>query len=217
MTVAQLIEEIRTNWWIIVASILIAGGGAAIYSYSREPVYETSATFVANPSIQISNTEDVLNSLDTLAGRSALVTTFCEVLDSNLMLQRAAQQLNLPAELVEMYTVEENSPLVENTAMVDCVVLPDSNILRLVVRGPSPELTADLANAIGAQGIDYVKGLQEVFELRELDNAVPEPKPVTPNHTLDIIFGILIGLIGGVGIVSTRVMLAQESTGGTRS
>lgn len=198
MNLQELVRAFRQNWWILLATVLIATGAATVYSYNSAPVYEASATFVANPSLRISNTDDVLYSLDTLASRSTLVNTFCEILTSRALVFEAGAKLGLGDDLSSRFA--EGS----KNASVDCIVTPESNVVRLRLQGPSPELTSDLTNAIGEVGVEFIIGLQEVYELRPLDSALPNADPVAPNHVFDIGFGFALGMIGGASIAVLR-------------
>jgi capsular polysaccharide biosynthesis protein len=93
---------------------------------------------------------------------------------------------------------------------INAVVLPDSNVLLLQVQGPSAHLAADLANTIGTAGLEYIGNLQGVYELRRLDVALVEPKPVSPNHVTNITLSVALGLLGGVTFVILRQVLLQS-------
>jgi capsular polysaccharide biosynthesis protein len=89
------------------------------------------------------------------------------------------------------------------------VVLPDSNVLLLQVQGLSPDLAADLTNAIGTAGLEYISGMQEVYELRRLDPAVANSEPISPDRLTDTLLAATIGLLGGLAFVILRHILAQ--------
>lgn len=200
MQIQQYIKILRDGWWIIVATVLIFTGLGVVFSYSQTPIYESTATFVVNPTARISETYDLLYSMDTLAGRTSLATTYSNILESRSILDSAIQALNISPDMLEPY--KTNS-----------VVLPDSNILMLQVQGPSPALTADLANAIGTAGVEFVSGLQAIYELRHLDLAVVETEPVSPNHLVNIGLSVIVGLSGGLAFLILREILSQTLSG----
>lgn len=193
----QYLRIIRESWWIILAIVLVSTGISFAYSYSQTPIYEATATFVVNPNARITKTDEVLYSLDTLAGRTSLATTYSNVLKSKVIIEQAAASLNVPPQMLEDYTI-------------NAVVLPDSSVLSLQIRGPSPALVADLANAVGTIGIKYIRDLQEIYELRRLDPAVVNSEPISPNHLVDITLAVMIGVIGGVAFAILRQLLAQS-------
>ena len=200
MVAQQYLHIIRQTWWIIIAALLIGTGIGLAYSYAQLPTYEATATFVTNPALRITDTGDLVESLDTLAGRSALVTSYCQVLKSQTIVEAAAASLGLSAEMVADYSIS-------------CVVLPDSSVLELQVQGTSPYLAADLANAIGASGVEFVGSLQEIYELRLLDAAVVNTSPLAPNHPLNALFGAVIGLMAGAAFVFLRYSLNEQLRG----
>jgi capsular polysaccharide biosynthesis protein len=93
---------------------------------------------------------------------------------------------------------------------VSCVVLPDSSVLQLSVKGPSPQLTADLANTIGAAGLDYVQSLQEVYNLRVLDAAATPDSPIAPVMPVNLGLGATIGLIMGLVVTYIQQTFIQQ-------
>lgn len=192
----QYLQMMRQDWWIVIAIMLVVTGVGLAYSYTQKTIYETTATFVVNPSMLIAETYDMVYSINTLTARTSLATTYSNILESRIILEAAANTLRLPPEIVADYEINS-------------VVLPDSNVLLLQVQGPSPVLTADLANAIGEAGLEYVAGLQEVYELRRLDPAVANPEPISPNRITDLLLAITIGLLGGLAFVLLRRFLTQ--------
>ncbi len=175
---------------------LIFTGIGVVYSYSQTPLYETTATFVVNPNTRIAETYDLLYSIDTLAGRTSLATTYSNILESRANLETAALSLGIPLDMLADYDTS-------------AVVLPDSSVILLQVKGPSPQLAADLANAIGSAGVDYVADLQAIYELRHVDLAVVESDPVSPDHATDMVLSTIVGIVGGLAFAILRQILAQ--------
>lgn len=196
MKLNQYLQIIQQDWWIIMAILLIVTGLGLGYSYTQTPTYEATATFVVNPSVRIAETYDQVYSINTLTARTSLATTYSNVLESRIIIEAAVNTLNLPPEIVASYEVNS-------------VVLPDSNVLLLQVQGPSPDLTADLANAIGTAGLEYITGLQEVYELRRLDPAITVPEAIAPNRSIDVLLAAMIGLLGGLAFVILRRFLRE--------
>lgn len=204
MNFQQYIRALKTGWWIVLGAALISVGVSMVYTYSLAPIYEASATLVANPSARISETGDLLYGLDTLSGRTALVSTYCQVIESQSTLASAASSYSLTRDLTEMYIGED--PIYD----VECTVVPDSSVLRLRVEGPTPEIAEGLAASISAIGVEYVHSVQAAFELQVLDPAVAAPEPVAPNHLVDMLLGGLIGFFGGIAFVLARQTLTEN-------
>ncbi len=199
MQIQYYLRVLRETWWVVVAIALVSAGLGLAYSYSQRPLYEATATFVVNPGTRIADTYDLLYSIDTLAGRTSLATTYSNILKSQVIIKAAAASLGLPFEMTADYDI-------------NAVVLPDSSVLLLRVQGPSPVTAAALANAIGDSGLEYIRNLQEIYELRRLDPAAVVPEPISPDHQTNLLLSIMIGLAGGVAFAILRQLLLQFSS-----
>ena len=93
---------------------------------------------------------------------------------------------------------------------INAVVLPDFSVLLLQVQGPSPVTAAALANAIGDAGLEYIRNLQEIYELHRLDLAAVVPEPISPDHPKDTLLSVMIGLAGGIAFAILRQLLLQS-------
>jgi uncharacterized protein involved in exopolysaccharide biosynthesis len=185
------------KWWVIVIAIIVAAGLGLAYSLSQEPVYQAEATYIVTPTTDTSSEGQImLNSINTLAQRTSLATTYCEVLRSNTVYQQTIRRLEVPAEVSTHYET-------------NCVVLPDSLVLQLVVSGPSPAVVADLANGVGDEGLTFIKSLQDVYEIRPLDPASWPDEMVSPNHVTNVVLSAIIGGIAGVVFIFLQQMLVM--------
>jgi capsular polysaccharide biosynthesis protein len=187
MNLKQYIQMLVSGWWVIVGATLLAAGIAPFYSYSQQDVYSSSATYVARSRLLTTDPGDLISSQSALAARTTLVSTFCAILESKTMKQTAIASLDLPSGTVSGYSS-------------NCVVLTDSTIVKLTVSGPSPYLTADLANAVGSAGVEYIYKLQEVYSLQELDPASPKLTPIAPNHQFNLMLAVAVGFLGGCAL-----------------
>jgi receptor protein-tyrosine kinase len=182
------------GWWILAATLCIGIGAALLYSYSQPDKYVATATYFATSRLRTNDPGDVVDSMDTLASRAGVVNTYCHILESRTLLEEAAQSLDV-------------SPAAISDYQSNCSVSPESSILEVEVNGTSPALVTDLANAIGTVGIAYIEHLQEVYELRKLDEASIPDSPSSPNHFMDLAMGAFISFVGGALLVLLRAGL----------
>ncbi len=192
----QYLKGFQQYWWLIPAIVLLSVGLGLAYSLSQTPLYEAKATLIVSSNQAIDDTGDFIDSFNTLARNTSVAITACEILESQTIQDQAALLLGIPVETVSLYRT-------------GCVVLPDSTVLQLRVQGRSPELAADLANAIGTKGIVYISNLYEVVDLRLLDPAEADTTPVSPNHLTNVTLSAIIGLAGAVGFIVLRETLLQ--------
>ena len=191
------ILQILRSWWLIVAILLISVGIGIIYTFQQPNIYEAQTAFILRPSEGVSETRDMVSSLDTLSRRTGLTATYCGVIESQAVFNRALVNLNVPATTGELYSV-------------NCSVRPDTSVLQLYVQGPSRALAQDLAYEIGEAATLSAKSIQDVFTLDVLDPAQVQRQPVAPNHNTDVALAGIIGLVVGTMMAVFRALLAPE-------
>lgn len=184
MEIKLYLQMLRKGWWIVVLTALVAVNIALAVSYFSEPTYLSSAKFVVSPNPNIVAGDEVVNSLEALDKRS-IVATYAEFLNSRRFHRDAFELLSMSERDIEEY-------------VITAVVLPETNILELTVTGPSPELTASLANNIGRLAIDNISRLYRAYDVSVLDPAVTPEIPISPQPLRDTSLALALGLIVGV-------------------
>ena len=183
MEIKLYFQMLRRGWWLIVLTAMAAVSISLALSYVAVPQFRASSSLIISPNASLTDSGDVVRSLDTL-DRLSTVSTYAEVLGSNRMYQETLDTLNLTAEDLIDYT---------RTA----VVLPDSSLLELSVTGPNPVVAADLANAISRQTINYTRQLNQIYDLNFLDTALVPPTPISPQPARDAVLALALGIAAG--------------------
>jgi diguanylate cyclase (GGDEF)-like protein len=132
--------------------------------------------------------------------RDSIVATYAEVMNSKSVYDSALASLQLQPQEIDDYSYET-------------VIIANSYIIEMQVRGPNPNLAASIANAIGFQTIELMKRLNQVIVLEFLDMAAPPIKPYWPQPLRDSIIAIVFGLLGGMGlaILSEQIRIPWEA------
>lgn len=178
----HILQSLPRRWWIVVLFLLICTGAGLIYGLGQEPTYQAQATYVGSFSTSSPQDNVPEDNPDRLEELSGLVLTYCEILESQAVAEAAVTSLALPAESLSHYTIS-------------CDVMPSTYVLVLQVQGPDPVRVTDLANAVGAAGVDEVSILQGEYELRQLDEAVVDTAPISPAHAQNALLGAGAGLV----------------------
>jgi diguanylate cyclase (GGDEF)-like protein len=188
------LQMIRRGWWLVALTTLVAITTALGISFLQTPQYEVVARFIITPgALGDSNPDAVLSGLNTI-DKSSVMTTYAEIMNSNRIYTDTLAFLQLQPGALDQYTYES-------------VVLPDSSVLELTVKGPNPQMAADIANAIGQQTINFTRRLNQVINLDFLDMAEPSSVPYSPQPLRNVGLAAFLGLIGGVGFVVIRDQL----------
>jgi diguanylate cyclase (GGDEF)-like protein len=187
MEIKLYLRMLQKNWIMVLITTLVTFNAALIFSYVATPTYRASARFTVSPSTQIISATDMVNSLEALDKRS-IISTYAEFLNSPRIHNETIQDLQLdPLKINETYEITT-------------VVLPDANILELTVSGPSPEMTALLANQVGNKAVETITQYYQAYEINILDPAIVPIQPISPQPVRDSALALALGLILGAGL-----------------
>lgn len=175
------------RWRLILAGFLVVFLSALFLTFRQPYIYEAQATFVMRPRSEFIVDDEFVRALDVVSRRVEINTTFAEVVGSKLIKNQAIESLDL--------STQERQDL-----SVSGRVIGGTNILEITAEGRSPTVVRDFTNAVGAQTVDYVASLYDVFELEPLDEASAPRSPVKPNPTLNLMLGAIFGLVLGSGL-----------------
>ncbi|RMF26835.1 MAG: hypothetical protein D6759_18865, partial [Chloroflexi bacterium] len=116
---------LKRKWWIVVPTFLVTVVATIALTFSQQPVYRASATYVVTPSKTFGTTESFIRGLDLLSRRAEIAATYVEVASSHLIRKAAADALQLTGRQRRDLRIE--AALVEGT-----------NVIRITVESTSP-------------------------------------------------------------------------------
>lgn len=172
------------KWWrLFSAAFLIVFISTIVFTFTQTPIYETNVRLIVSPSSVLMSDLNDLRSAVTALSAPVVTNTYAEISQSPSTVEKAWKQLDVKPQ---------------KTYLVISTVLQETTIVNITVSGPDPKLTRDLANAITDQTMMYVEGLTTVYNLTLLDPAVTPELPSKPTYLLNLVLGIIIGLMTGV-------------------
>lgn len=190
----DLLATLRAGWWIVPVVVAAALGGAAMLGSEQEPVYRAEATLAVVPHPSIEDVGDVLRTIDVL-NRRTMIATFARLPSSSRIRRQAAAEL----------AGETFDP---GAYRVDASVVPNTYLIRLVVRGPEAEAAARVANVHARITAEQAGGFYSAFALRPLDQAEPPRGPAAREEERPFlvagILGLFLGLLGAYGVGRLR-------------
>jgi capsular polysaccharide biosynthesis protein len=196
MELREYLRILLKNWWIVVPLTLIALTTTLFFSYEQTPVYEATATYVTKLDKALSSVGDSIYGLDILAGRDRIFSTYCEVMVSDAVRQDAYRLLNVDPIAAKL-----------NDYTARCSVLPNTNVLAVIVTGYSPELLTRFGEAIGDIGTERANNLYNYFPVAVLDTNTVNPDPISPSHSRDAVLGGMLGLVVGISLAMLKEYL----------
>lgn len=201
MELRDYVRILHKSWVLILACLLLGLGAAAVYSLFATPKYEaTTELYVSVRSGDSAVTGDLVQG--TNFARQA-VTSYVDVVDSAIVLDRVIEQLALDQTSNGLATqIQASSPL--NTVLI-----------QIVVTDSDPKAAAEIANAVGSNFAEVVvndleKPEGEAASLVKIETIQPATVPASassPNVPLNLLLGAIVGLAIGVGISVLRSVL----------
>jgi len=195
------LSVLARRWWLILAVTVICGLAALLYALNQPEVYEGSASYVLRPHASLVFDDSTVRAIDTLSRRIEIATTYAEVAGSDLIQNRAIENLELDPD--------------DSTGLsVTGRVIPGTNVLELSIRGPSREIIGLFADEVNLEFIAYVNSLYDVFELELLDQPRVARLPIGPDAKLIMAGGVVLGVALG-SILALLVQYWQIVTADT--
>jgi len=198
MELREYLRILLKYWWMIALFTLLALVISLNISYSRPPVYESVSTYaVGLQPLAESGTE--IYGWDTLLGnQQRILLTYCQIVTSQLVRKEAVRVMNFESLDPTQYNVL-------------CNVLPDTNILRIIVQGQIPAVVTRLNEAIGTVGVEQTRGLYPPFPMSKIDSPILNETPISPNVSQNATMGTAFGLIMGVALALLLEYLRSPS------
>ena len=153
------------------------------------PMYQATATIYV-----LSRSDSAINMADLQMG-TALTSDYIKVFQMWEVHEQVISSLNLPYTYPYMrqhLSVTNDS----NTRMLD-----------ITFSSPSPEEAAAVANEYARVGRAYIAETMSTDKPNIMSSALAPTRPVSPNRTKNVLLGLLLGVILGVGIVIVQMLL----------
>ncbi|MBT1624261.1 polysaccharide biosynthesis tyrosine autokinase [Curtobacterium flaccumfaciens pv. oortii] len=198
MDFESIIHMLRRGWILLAASALIGGAGGYVLAMVQPPTYEAATSlYVSVPGAS--------NSSELAQGGTAAeqkVQSFANVAVSTRVLGPVIRDLGLdttPQDLAKH--VSAQTPI-------------DSVLVNVTVTDGDPTQAAAIANGIGKSLATVVtKELEEPaqgaspFRIETIEPAVVPTAAASPNRSVYVVGGLLLGLLAGFAIAALRAAL----------
>jgi capsular exopolysaccharide synthesis family protein len=188
------IRILRTGWIFIIVMALVGVAGAAGYSMLTKPQFKAaSQVFV---STQAGGSVQDLVQGNTFTQQR--VKTYANLVTTPIVLLPVISNLNLSM------TSDELAKNISATAPLD------TTLIDISATSPDPVKAADIANGISESLTNVVKNIESTgsqsaqVKLTRVRQADVPSAPVTPNIPLNLVVGLFLGLVLGVGVALLR-------------
>ncbi len=195
----ELFKELWKRVWIIVLCAVLVASAMLVYTAAFvTPQYEASTMIYVNNNSN--NANNALSSAD-LAVALRLVGTYVNILKSDAVLTEviAKSGVNLETEEVR--------------EMLDSEVVEETEIFRVSITSPDPQMSADIANAIADVAPDKISAILEGSSAKVIDYAKVPEEPSSPNYVINTLVGGAVGVVLSVLAIAIHMMLDKRIKG----
>lgn len=178
----KLLLAYLRQWWLIALCGLVAGSMALLYTMNFvTPQYRTSVSIIVNNRSAEMTVEETTSA--SLAASMRLVNTYINVISSDTVLSRVVERAKLE------YSVEEIRGMMSTEQM------DDTEMFRVYVTHPDPEIAVQVANAIAREALDGIEEFVEGSSALVVDYAKVPQGRYSPSYSKS---GIVGGCVGGI-------------------
>ncbi|KRM94878.1 Exopolysaccharide chain length regulator [Liquorilactobacillus aquaticus DSM 21051] len=193
--IQQLWGLLRKNIISLVIWMLVGGILAFIISFIfMTPKYSATTDILVNQKVDNAQMQYNVQQADLQA-----INTYKDVLKKDVVLspvlKQIRQQDNYKGNLEDL----QNAISIENQT--------NSQVLSVTVLDKNAYTAADISNTIGSVFSKKIKKMMKVDNVTIVTKATADTTPVSPNKKLNILIGVVLGLIIGMAIIIIRDLL----------
>lgn len=198
MTIQEFVKLLRTRWLIICVTVVVGLLGALAVNVLTTPLYEASTRLFVSTTSGTSATEIYQGNRFS----QERVISYTELLMGETIARRTIDKLDLGME------PDDLQDRVKATAKLDTV------LINVAVLDESPVRARDIADALSDEFVVMVRELEtppdgtkpDARVVVEQRASIPD-SPVTPQKTRNLLIGLMLGLLVGVGLAVLRDVL----------
>lgn len=188
-----LFKVLLKRAWIIVLCAVILGSAVLVYTVNFvAPQYKASVTIYVNNN---SSKDTSYISSSDLAVALRLVTTYVNIIQSNTVLDKVIAETNLALTTDQV------------RSMISAEVVGETEMFKVTVTTPYPQMSMDLANAIAAVAPDEIAEIIEGSSAKIIDYARLPKSSSSPNYVTNTVLGAVAGAVIAIVAVVLQNLL----------
>ncbi|MFL2100983.1 YveK family protein [Desemzia sp. FAM 23989] len=184
ISLVELFEVLKKRLSMIISLSLIGLILASAFTFFiATPKYSATTQLLVNQTT--GNTEGIqLNDINT---NVQMINTYRDIIKGPVILEDVIKSLELDSTVSQL------------SEQIEVVTQDNSQVFSLSVTGENPYVASDIANSTASIFKDEVGNIMNVENVTIISESVPNTTPVSPNNLLNMIIGLLLGAMLGVG------------------
>jgi capsular polysaccharide biosynthesis protein len=189
MEIIRLRQILSRYWWIIAAGAVLIATAVLVLNLASPAEYQTEMSLIIVPRAQSSMGQSGSGDSYTTQDKKTLAETLGEMARSRRVLERAASSVNF-----DLLAKFDSGDLEREVS-----VLPETNVIRIVVIGHSPTEVAVAADALGRSSQAVASELPYPYSLEVLDSVEIPTEPMDNGLVTDTVLALIVGALAGFG------------------
>ncbi len=192
ISLVELFDILKKHFRLIIITTLGAAVIAAIYTFFLvTPTYESSTEILVT---QTSDETSAVSQQDITTSIS-LINTYEDIIRNDVVLDPVIEELDLDAttdDLRQSISVQVNE---------------NSQVFSVLAQSENPYEAAEISNTIADVFQKNIYDMMNVDNVTIISAAVPNMDAASPNNLLNVVIGVLLGAMIGVGLVFIRELM----------
>ncbi|MCA9766436.1 MAG: chain-length determining protein [Carnobacterium sp.] len=184
ISLAELFAILKKRKIMIVSVGLVMLLAAAIFTFFiATPQYSSTAQILVNRKTE--STEGI--QLTDINTNVQMINTYKDIIKGPVILDPVSKKLKsdlTPAQLAEK---------------IEILTQDNSQVFSLKVTDVSPVAAAEIANEVTMTFQSEIGNIMNVENVTIISEAIPNENQISPNNPLNLVIGLLVGLMLGVG------------------
>ena len=173
--------------YIILATLICAMVSGCITEFLISPKYTTSCTMYVYSNTDRVSTDSSIGASELDASKQ-LVNTYIVVLESDNVLEKVIEELNLNAKADDI------------RRLISCAQIEETEVFRVSVTSKDPVLSANIANAIAQVAPEEIVRVVKAGGVEVVDYAKVPENPSSPNLKRNIVLGAGVGFVASFAL-----------------
>lgn len=195
MDLRQYARVLRAQWLLIVTAVILTSVAAAAHAWTRTPIYSAQVQLFISARVPA----DLSEIYQGVLFSQQRVRSYAQLVSGPAVAERVIDRLDLPETVEAMQ------------GKIDVAVPPDTVLIDVAVRDPSPERAKLLADTVGAEFSAFINDLEGSPEAERspVEVGVTSParvptSPISPRKMLSLVLGAHLGLLIGIVAAAFR-------------
>lgn len=183
ISLIEMLTILKKRTVFIINSIFIGLALAALYTFFiATPQFSSSTQLLVN---RTQETEIIQRSdIDT---NVQLINTYSDIINNSIILDPVIASLNL------------NQSADQLKGKINVTAAENSQVFTLQITDDNPYEAAEIANEISTIFKEDLNSIMNVDNVTIISEATVSSNPISPNNTLNLIIGLVLGAFVGIG------------------